>query len=126
MNSELASKFDVSGYPTLKFFRAGKPTEYGGGRTETEIVNWIRKKSGPAAKTISTADEAETFKTSAEVAVIGVFASETSAEAKVRPRIPWESCVCCDSPLRILGSCGVACVFSRIPSEFLAVLVAAV
>ena len=81
-NKELASRFSVQGFPTLKFFRDGKPTEYNGGRTETEIVSWLSKKSGPAAKTLTTAEELEHTKEANDAFVLGVFSSAESAAAK--------------------------------------------
>ena len=30
----LGSKYEIKGFPTIKFFKNGKPTEYNGGRTE--------------------------------------------------------------------------------------------
>ena len=41
----------------MKFFRNGSPSEYGGGRTAAEIVNWLNKKTGPPAKALATEDE---------------------------------------------------------------------
>lgn len=32
--SELASRFDVSGYPTIKILKKGEPVDYDGDRTE--------------------------------------------------------------------------------------------
>jgi len=86
-NDRIPSQFGVEGFPTLKFFRSGKASDYTGGRTESEIVNWVKKKSGPPAKAITTAEDVATFKQSGEVAVIGVFADPASSEAKVFLRV---------------------------------------
>lgn len=104
-NSAVAGKYEVQGYPTLKFFRAGKATEYNGGRTESEIVNWVRKKSGPAARTLASVADADKLKDSADVSVIGVFDSEDSNEAKQFLRVAAQND---DAPFGITTSSDVA------------------
>merc|ERR1712038_1869344 len=80
--SKTAEKFEVRGYPTLKFFKNGKPMEYGGGRTAETIVSWVEKKTGPPAKTLAGAEDAKAFVEGKTVAVIGCFADETTDGAK--------------------------------------------
>jgi len=80
---KIAEQFEVRGYPTLKFFRNGKDTEYNGGRTADTIVSWLEKKTGPAAKTLATVDEAKAFVADNDIAVIGFFDSVDSDGAKV-------------------------------------------
>lgn len=82
VESELGTKFQVQGYPTLKFFRKGSPSEYGGGRTAPEIVNWLNKKTGPAATAIASEEELKAFIESAEVVLVGFFADAESDAAK--------------------------------------------
>merc|ERR1712179_859443 len=77
----VAEKFEVRGYPTLKFFRNGKATEYGGGRTADTIVSWLEKKTGPPAATVSTVEEAAAFTAGKDVSIIGYFADQTSEAA---------------------------------------------
>lgn len=79
IESKVAEKFEVRGYPTLKFFKNGKPTEYGGGRTADDIVSWLNKKTGPPAKALSSAEDLQTFVDSAEVVVVGFFSDPTAA-----------------------------------------------
>merc|ERR1719209_2089195 len=82
VESDLAGKFEVQGYPTLKFFRSGSPSEYGGGRTAAEIVTWLNKKTGPPAKALATEDELKGFIDSAEVVLVGFFADAEGEAAK--------------------------------------------
>lgn len=39
----ICQRFDVRGYPTLKVFREGKPSEYNGGREADAIVSFMKK-----------------------------------------------------------------------------------
>ena len=49
VETELAKRFEIRGYPSLKFFRRGQMVEdYRGGRTKTDLVKYIRGKAGQA------------------------------------------------------------------------------
>jgi len=81
---DLGERFEIKGFPTLKFFKKdGSASEYGGGRTEPEIVNWLKKKTGPAAKAIDSVEAAEEAANAAEVFVLGIFADANAAEKDV-------------------------------------------
>jgi protein disulfide-isomerase A1 len=73
IEQDLAQKFDVKGYPTIKFFSEGTTLEYTGGRTQDDIVNWLKKKTGPAAEELKTVDDLNKLKEGNDVVVIGVF-----------------------------------------------------
>uniref|UniRef100_A0A8C3SFY2 Protein disulfide-isomerase n=2 Tax=Chelydra serpentina TaxID=8475 RepID=A0A8C3SFY2_CHESE len=83
--SELAQQFGVRGYPTIKFFKNGdksSPREYTAGREADDIINWLKKRTGPAATTLADAAAAEALVDSSEVAVIGLFKDVESEAAK--------------------------------------------
>lgn len=82
VESELATKFGIRGYPTLKFFKKGKESEYKGGRDTAGIITWINKKIGPAATELKTVEELNEHKKSADVVVVGYFSSADSLNAK--------------------------------------------
>lgn len=81
-HGSLAEKFEVRGYPTLKFFHQGKPSDYNGPRKADGIVNWLKKKTGFPATKLTTADEAKEYVAGKQVGVIGFFKDGESDNAK--------------------------------------------
>lgn len=52
-HKSLGKKFDVRGFPTLKWFdgKSDKPSEYEGGRDLESLQKWITEKTGIRPKT---------------------------------------------------------------------------
>nr|AXL95691.1 protein disulfide isomerase [Conus ermineus] len=90
VETDLADKFNVKGYPTVKFFISGEPTEYKGGRQTSNIIKWLKKKSGPPAKDVKTSEEAKTFIDSDEVVVMGFFKDQEGKAAAAFKKIAAE------------------------------------
>jgi len=76
VESDLASRFGVRGYPTLKIFRNGVPSDYNGGRTKDTIISYLEKQMMPACTTLASADEVTAFRKNGNVA-IGFFGSNS-------------------------------------------------
>jgi protein disulfide-isomerase A1 len=70
IHKDLSKKYGIEGFPTLKLFTNGTPSEYNGGRTEPEIISWMKKKTGPATATFTTAEQVNAFSAENEVAVV--------------------------------------------------------
>jgi len=77
--TKAAEEFQIQGFPTLKWFVNGVPTEYSGGRTAETIVAWVKKKTGPATTKLTTVDEVNQFKESGQVVAVLVANEENKA-----------------------------------------------
>ncbi|XP_043822504.1 protein disulfide-isomerase A4 [Dromiciops gliroides] len=72
--TELAKRFDVTGYPTLKIFRKGKAFDYSGPREKYGIVDYMIEQSEPPSKEILAVKQVQEFlKDGNDVIIIGVF-----------------------------------------------------
>jgi protein disulfide-isomerase A1 len=57
VHNELATKFGVQGFPTLKLFVNGEPIDYSSGaRDKDAMLSWLKKKAGPASTLVDSAD----------------------------------------------------------------------
>ena len=52
-----------------------------GGRTAAEIVNWLKKRTGPPAKELTTVEDAHAFTKKDDVVVVGFFKDRESDAA---------------------------------------------
>ncbi|KAI1889029.1 hypothetical protein AGOR_G00174850 [Albula goreensis] len=84
VENEIASRFDVSGYPTLKIFRKGKPFEYNGPREKVGIVDYMSEQAGPPSKQVQTPKQVQGFiKDGDDIVIVGVFSSEQDSAFEV-------------------------------------------
>lgn len=80
VETELASRFGVSGYPTLKIFRKGKAFEYNGPREKYGIVDFMSEQAGPPSKQVQAAKQVqELIKDGDDAVIVGLFSSEQDA-----------------------------------------------
>lgn len=62
-NKQLAEKYEVQGFPTIKILRNGgeKIQDYNGPREADGIVTYLKKQVGPASNEIKTSEDVASF-----------------------------------------------------------------
>lgn len=79
----LADRYGVQGYPTLKFFIGGKPIEFTGGRKAEEIVSWLEKKVGPPGVLVTSLEQLSLLINDNTIVVVGFLTDLNSELTKV-------------------------------------------
>ena len=71
VEKNLDKRYKFTGYPGIKLFIKGKDIDYNKARKESEVVNWMRRKTnGPATKSLKSSEEIEKFKNENDVVLI--------------------------------------------------------
>lgn len=60
VQKDVCSKYGVNGYPTIKYFKNGKPKDFEGGRDKNSFVAFMNKQSLKKASSTKTAPSVET------------------------------------------------------------------
>ncbi|KAM7533538.1 hypothetical protein Aperf_G00000120367 [Anoplocephala perfoliata] len=81
--TNLAAKYEVRGYPTLKLFREGEPTDFDGERTAEGIVKWLKRKTGPAVIEVGTTEEYDEITERDKFVIVGMTDDTNSDDWKV-------------------------------------------
>ena len=50
VHTDIASRYAIRGFPSIKLFRRGRAIDYEGMRDQDSIVAWAKKASGPAVR----------------------------------------------------------------------------
>ena len=79
---ELAKKYDVTGYPTMKLFRRGEVFEYSGPRDAQGIATYMVKQAEPALSLLVSSKDLGFLLKEETPVVVGYFESEESSEFK--------------------------------------------
>ncbi|XP_069816479.1 protein disulfide-isomerase A4 isoform X2 [Dendropsophus ebraccatus] len=78
---ELAKRYSVSGYPTLKIFRKGKPYDYNGPREKYGIIDHMIEQAGPPSTSVQTVKQVQEYlKDGSDVIVFAIFNNNQEKE----------------------------------------------
>jgi protein disulfide-isomerase A1 len=81
INRELAQKYEIRGFPTIKLFRKdAPPKDYQGGRTASDIVSFMKKQSLPSISNIDNPAKLAEFSQSDQVVIVGFFPDTQSTQ----------------------------------------------
>jgi len=80
--TELASKYEIEGYPTLKLFRDEKVSDYTGPMDAKGIVMWMEKKAGPQYTMVNSVKEVKLILETDQKAVVGFFPTMERKDAQ--------------------------------------------
>ncbi|KAF8974519.1 disulfide isomerase [Flammula alnicola] len=78
--AELCQSKGVQGYPTMKVYRKGEPTDYSGPRKADGIISYMVKQSLPAVSQVTAANHEE-FKKADKIVAVAYLSSSTEAPA---------------------------------------------
>ncbi|KAJ8493461.1 hypothetical protein OPV22_015182 [Ensete ventricosum] len=75
VNKEIASKYEIRGFPTLKIFRNGGEDiqEYKGPREADGIVEYLSKQVGPASTEIKSTEDVDKVIIDKKISIVGIF-----------------------------------------------------
>lgn len=75
VNRDLATEFQIQGFPTIKILRNGGKTiqEYKGPREADGIVDYLKKQVGPASAEIKSAEDAASLIDEKKIFIVSSF-----------------------------------------------------
>ncbi|KAL2241286.1 protein disulfide-isomerase-like [Sesamum indicum] len=74
-NRELATEFEIQGFPTIKILRNGGKSiqDYKGPREADGIVDYLKRQVGPASAEIKSVEDAASLVDEKKISIVGVF-----------------------------------------------------
>jgi protein disulfide-isomerase A1 len=94
-NKELADKYGVESFPTLKFFPAGgkPPVPYPkrGRRQPINFLRWLKKQTGPAADRVETVKAAQKIISDERLVALGFFKDADSSASEAFMKVAAEN-----------------------------------
>jgi protein disulfide isomerase len=69
-SKEIKKVYNISSFPTIKFFQKGKPYDYDGERDEESIIKWMKKKIDSSIRNLTSHYDISTFRDNHDIAVM--------------------------------------------------------